>query len=553
MKTTILKKLLVMMLTITIIPLAVLGFFALEDSKSLGLSAAEDARMLGELNLQAATDIGNISIADSMEALDDKSIKAIELRAYETAQRIAEFLRERENDVLYAASLERDAESYTRFLETKSKEVWETPDKKTDRPIYSGMTFINLDGIEALKVVYDSSVRRFISSQDLVDVSIPSNTEYKTETCFSEAQKLSNGEVYLSDLLGWSVSVNEAFKGQDKPDGERYEGIYRWLTPVYDGDKKVGYLMLAMDQEHINQFVDNIDPMGSYKWANPASTGNYAYIIAHDSWVSQHPNDFYIRGFLSDGTLAEGYGGAPSPDLADKVTEEELLELEDRFLNPTQEELERQKAHSLEQKQKGFIPLYGAWLTFSTGPGFPYLVFMNLKGEHGSNIYVWEGKTKFVAMSTIMYGREYGDNVVNLDSRAGFGFVGMGANMPDFHGAATKIAEKIEVKTNVQASVIKESIEKTEERIRTRTEDLGTQNTIFLITLATIFVVAVTSFLFAKSISDPITKLKDAADKVTSGDFDTPLPEVKGNDEVAELTASLEMLIAAFKMKSGKT
>jgi HAMP domain-containing protein len=53
-------------------------------------------------------------------------------------------------------------------------------------------------------------------------------------------------------------------------------------------------------------------------------------------------------------------------------------------------------------------------------------------------------------------------------------------------------------------------------------------------------------FYFSTTITKPVIKLKDAADKVTSGE-DAELPSANRNDEVAELTSSMEMLIAAFK------
>ena len=79
---------------------------------------------------------------------------------------------------------------------------------------------------------------------------------------------------------------------------------------------------------------------------------------------------------------------------------------------------------------------------------------------------------------------------------------------------------------------------------------IGKTNTIFFIVV--ILIVIVVSVFFAKTISDPVRKLKEAADKATSGEFDAKLPEVKSTDEVAEMTGSIEMLITAFKRKLKK-
>ncbi|MGM5481410.1 MAG: HAMP domain-containing protein [Nanobdellota archaeon] len=71
--------------------------------------------------------------------------------------------------------------------------------------------------------------------------------------------------------------------------------------------------------------------------------------------------------------------------------------------------------------------------------------------------------------------------------------------------------------------------------------------------LLTLVIVVIVTILFANSISRPIKKLKTAADKVTMGEFDVKLPEAKSKDEVSELTASMEMLITAFKAKMGSS
>jgi nitrogen fixation/metabolism regulation signal transduction histidine kinase len=54
------------------------------------------------------------------------------------------------------------------------------------------------------------------------------------------------------------------------------------------------------------------------------------------------------------------------------------------------------------------------------------------------------------------------------------------------------------------------------------------------------------------SIAKPSKQLKLVADKFTDGDFSAELPPVRSNDEVSELTVSLEMLIMALKTKMQK-
>ena len=105
----------------------------------------------------------------------------------------------------------------------------------------------------------------------------------------------------------------------------------------------------------------------------------------------------------------------------------------------------------------------------------------------------------------------------------------------------------------VPVSEIVEPAEAIRDEIKLHTEGLGTQNKVLFITLITMVIVIIISIFFAKTLSDPIKKLKDAADKITSGE-DAEIPTARGNDEVAELTGSMEMLITAFKFakKGGK-
>jgi methyl-accepting chemotaxis protein len=76
-----------------------------------------------------------------------------------------------------------------------------------------------------------------------------------------------------------------------------------------------------------------------------------------------------------------------------------------------------------------------------------------------------------------------------------------------------------------------------------------TQMLLILVLMLIIAIIA--TILVANTITKPIKQLKDVADRVTSGDFDAQLPEAS-NDEIGELTASIEMLIVGLKIKRGQ-
>jgi HAMP domain-containing protein len=101
-------------------------------------------------------------------------------------------------------------------------------------------------------------------------------------------------------------------------------------------------------------------------------------------------------------------------------------------------------------------------------------------------------------------------------------------------------AKETQTKLTNKSDIIQNEIKKAKTDIQ--------QSTIkFLITA--LLVTIISAIFFAKTISDPVRKLKSAADKITNGEANVVLPRTKGNDEIAQLTSSVEMLITALKNK----
>ena len=94
------------------IPLIVIGYLADKNLEETGLESTSIARGMGERNLGSAKEIGKVAIEDSVRALDEKSTEAIELRTMELAHRIADFLYERDNDILILADVKPDPQKY---------------------------------------------------------------------------------------------------------------------------------------------------------------------------------------------------------------------------------------------------------------------------------------------------------------------------------------------------------------------------------------------------------------------------------------------------------
>ena len=71
---------------------------------------------------------------------------------------------------------------------------------------------------------------------------------------------------------------------------------------------------------------------------------------------------------------------------------------------------------------------------------------------------------------------------------------------------------------------------------------------ILWITLAgSVVVVAVVALLFARTLTDPIKKLRTAADKISTGDT-TATIDIKSKDEIGDLAESFERMAASLKI-----
>jgi HAMP domain-containing protein len=131
------------------------------------------------------------------------------------------------------------------------------------------------------------------------------------------------------------------------------------------------------------------------------------------------------------------------------------------------------------------------------------------QGESGSLMYVWDNKEKIVAYAPVPY---YGGNYAEP---AGFGWVGIGANLDTFYEAATLVKQEIEGEVRNLAIL-----------------------TVAILLFGGAILVPVTGFL-ARGIAAPIQHIIEAAHSVESGDFDTstltPLLDDGRADEIGLL------------------
>ena len=560
MQIRILPKLLVSFLILSVIPLIILGYIANQNLNDTGLQAVQQAEEMGRLNIQAAKVIGETAIDDSVRSLDRKATEAIELRTVELAMSIADFLYERDNDILVLASLNPDPDSYLHLYkaskkdvvltgtwpETKkskaselrpknpeNKEEWRhrpPPDlRKTSRPLYREITFIDLKGMEKIKIAEGKI------SDRLLDVSKKENTYCRAEDYFSHLDRLKKGEIYVSNVIGpyipgWiyktpegiAVKPESAYAGRENPHGKKFVGIIRWVTPVLNGKgMKTGYVTLALDHTHIMEFTDHILPTEErFTTLSDGGSGNYAFIWDnHDRCIS-HARDFFINGFNPENGKATP--GWISQEVYNQY-KESGLPLDEFTANlPSFHDFSQKKPGAVEQVQSGRIPLDCRIL--DTAPQCQGWHEGTADGGSGSFLILWSGLWKLTTHAAIpYYTGVYGQ------SRRGFGYVTIGANVDDFHRDANITKSKIEKSIAREANVILATNARTREMLRKSADH--NRNVMIIIVILTGLSIIGAALLISLNITRPLRRLTEGAVAMSKGNLHQVI-KVQTNDEI---------------------
>lgn len=487
-------KLIGIFVLIKVVPLLLLAWFAWNAAQQLGQDVSQRAGEMAEAMLGTIKSVGSTVTADSIRALDLRSREAIESLTTDTAQQIASFLYDRDQDILAAAHVEPSEADYRRFLAERSRMLyqhgpwklaadgksWE-PEKPVvreakvtrtilednakdfharppeyfgepeKRPLFVEMSFVDASGQEKVKVTTGN-----LTDRALKNVADRRQTFVRAESYFADLARLKPGQIYVSEVIGAYVPTHvigpyipealqkagkpfapeaSAYAGTENPVGKRFRGIVRWATPVVRGGKLLGYVTLALDHDHIRQFSDRLMPTEErHTPIADAIKGNYAFIWDYKSRSISHPRDYFIVGY--------------DPATGNPVTpwmDEELYAEWQASGKPSHEflagvppfrdqNLKRKPAKAL--VKAGTVALDCRYLNFS-----PQCDGWNAVTEHGGSgsfVIFFSGLWKLTTAAAIPYytGR-YGQ------TRQGFGFVTIGANVDDFHKAATETANKI--------------------------------------------------------------------------------------------------------------
>lgn len=487
-------KLIAIFVLIKVLPLVLLAWFAWNAARSLGEDVSNQAGAMADATLETLGSVGKTVTDDSIRALDLRSREAIEEMTTDTAKEIASFLYDRDRDILALSDQEPSEAAFARFLDRRTRPVYRhgtwklsedgktwvaseperreakvtrpvLPDnakdfharpaeylgEKEDRPLFVEATFVGLDGQERIKV----------TRGDLTDprprkVSDRSQTFVRAETYFAELAALKPGEIHVSEVIGAYVPTQiigpyvpsalekagkpfepekSAYAGTENPLGKRFRGIVRWATPVVRGGRIAGYVTLALDHDHVRQFSDRLMPTDErYTPIADAIKGNYAFLWDHKSRSISHPRDYFIVGYDPETGLPQ------TPWMDEELFAEwqasgkpshEFLATVPPFRD---QNLKKKPAKAL--VKAGTVALDCRYLNFS-----PQCDGWNALTEHGGSgsfVIFFSGLWKLTTAAAIpYYTGQYGK------SAQGFGFVTIGANVDEFHKAATETASRI--------------------------------------------------------------------------------------------------------------
>ncbi len=580
------EKLIAIFVAIKVLPLIFLALFAIKQIGLLGLTVKEKSEEMVVDTRELVNQVGTLAVDSSIMALDMKARESIERLTTDTARQVADFLYDRDLDINAAASLSVTPDSYRKFLENRRKNVvyqgeWKlsedgrewlpptvehdtypavyvvTPDNKKDfnyrrppskgvvksQPLYHEMTFVDLKGEEKIKISATA-----LLPEGLFNVADPVNTWCRSENYFEIVKDLQPGEIYVSEVIGPYVPTTligsytretaekkgvafapekAGYAGKENPVGKRFEGIVRWVSPVYQGELKIGYVTLALDHTHLMEYTDHLVPTSErYSEISDAGSGNYAFMWDYKGRNISHPRDYFIVGYDPQ------TGGQAVPWLSQEMYE--LWLTMDRSFEKFELVAPEFHEQSLERKPagplttSGMVALDCRYLNFA--PQCNGWRNLTQFGGSGSFVIFWSKLWKLTTAAAIPY-----YTGIYSDSPRGFGFITIGANVDEFHSSATQTAEKI---TTITEGYEKHLQLKKEDTLVHIDDLLG--QTIENLTVSTgvmVLLVVCIAFWMASVITRKITFLIKGIRAFKGGELSTRLP-VESRDEFGQLTGA---------------
>ena len=345
-------KLIIIFLIVKVVPLILLTLFAWQQINVLGdtlrqIAGEDTAKALNDGAIENIERMTTDTAYEVAEFLYTRDADILYLASIEPSEENYRRFAEKQTSRLITNGewvLAADGQSWVRAEEPEQPEIsgvstnTETNDMEGFHyrqpealsydtvPLYDEISFIDIHGNEIVKVLSDSTKTHYPLSAERRNVSLRENTYVKAETYFESLKNLQPGEIYVSDVIGAYTPSNyigmyvpdvvsdaaekrgyeidfdpeaQAYAGMENPNGQRFEGIVRWATPVTDaGGKIIGYVTLALNHDHIMEFVDHTTPMSErYTELPNAFEGNYAFIWDYQCRSICHPRHHSIVGY----------------------------------------------------------------------------------------------------------------------------------------------------------------------------------------------------------------------------------------------------------------
>jgi PAS domain S-box-containing protein len=284
MRFGILKKFLLAFLTLSLVPLVVLSFYARQKIDATGRSAVQGSR----------------------QVLIDNATALLEARARDIARQVEIFLGECVDHLLALSEVTPDTAAYLGFSRYHKRQVWvrtgtltQPGEARFDLPRYREVNYIDAQGVEQIRItdnrVHDPG-RRFHQ---------PVRTRYGLEDFYNQALKLAPGRVYVSHLKGRHIRRHEQLNGAPDVEsaygGRSYDGIVRFAVTRFENGRAAGVVAVALDHRHLMEYSQHVLPVGSREVVFPSySSGNYAFLFDNEGWIITHPKFWDIRGFDAD-------------------------------------------------------------------------------------------------------------------------------------------------------------------------------------------------------------------------------------------------------------
>ncbi len=578
-------KLILIFLAIKVIPIILIAYLFIDNTEQIKRYFVNINKTTLEYAEKSISDAINLSVKDSIKALDQKSQESLEKISVMLANQIADFLYERDKDILFLSKIDLNQQILESFYQSKNRSIIVPPqyiydDKKgkwiakevqkneqnhikannndnkknfhiqnqnylksKNIPIYKEVSYFDLKGQEIYKISSLNSKKLNISKKK--------NTYINSESYFKDIQKLKKGEIYVSDMIGEYIGSKVigtfskakakkmgiefdpskyAYAGVENPKGKKFSGILRYITPVYKNNKKMGYISAALDFEHIKQFTNTINPVDkNIKRPMPdASSGDYAFLLDYKYRSIAHPREYFLTGF------DKATGKRVTPWLSKKIVEDfqksGQVDIDD-FLKTYpafKEQSLAQKPNILQLKNLGEIPLNCKYLNFAPQcQGWAQIIN---DGGYGSFIIHWSGLWKLVTAATVpYYTGQYGD------TKRGFGFVTIGANVSEFHKAATQIKKTVKQITEQETSSFQKAFDLKMEQVGTFIKNSINQQ--IYITLILIVIVIFIAIYIANYLTKQLFSIVDGTKQFAKGNLAYKI-DIKSNDEIGILAHS---------------